>query len=284
MASLQDFQSSTDNNLSKDRGSQSFTADEQSEENNLKPSTGNKHSEEGLLADDPLTSHKLNCTKARWLNLTTFDGPADFDFGFLPAKNKCDHIDNTIFAERKSAPPRFNPISLMDGEQGHARLPAASSSSAHVKPLQVRKASSQTHLARSQQSLNINDSHQNFPENPLYPPRSSSIRRQPAYYDPATSQSHATRTKTPSPILNSDEYLVAIDGPSTDVLSSASNTSYPTILSNKSRYLYPPILSNTLQHLSQTSSAIMGDFVPIDSPNMAGLQPDIGPNDDTLRT
>lgn len=227
----------------------------------------NEPSEEDCLANG--TPRKLI---AWWRD---GDGPADdFDFGF-PNDNKRDNINNTLFVERKSAPPQFT--SSMDGDNGHARLPAASSSSARVKPLQPRKASSQTHLARSKPDSNSHNSHENITEKPAFPPRTSSIRSHPTYCGPATSQPHATQTKPPSH-LNGDESSIAANSSdhrhnnlSTNARSPASSTGQSTNLG---------LISGLLLG---SPSAIMGDFVPIDSPNMAGLTPDLDPADDRLR-
>jgi hypothetical protein len=206
--------------------------------------------------------------KSRRAKLTTFDGPAD-DFDFLP-EQQSDHINNTTICEGSSAPPLFN--RSMEVNQGQTRLPATSFSSAMVKPLHVHKALSQSPIARSQQSSNDHNSRRGSSEKPFYPPRSSSICSHKKYRDPAAFQPSTTRANTPSVSLDSEEYSIATNGQrhypsysSADAQSTDINTGRSTISSTKSRYL------------SDTSSAIMGDFVPIDSPNMAGLQPTMEP-------
>jgi hypothetical protein len=220
--------------------------------------------------------HKVSDTKTGWTayELTTFDGPTD-DFDFFPIDKQSNNINNTS-TERSSAPPRFNPS--MDGDQGHARLPATSSSSAWVKSLHARKVLSQTHIERSQPSLNNHDFYQNISETPVYPPRASSTRSHPSYCDPVPSQPQATRTKTPYPPLNSEQPSIATGSQgtyhtfkSTDARFTASNPGRLTVSRKKSRYL------------SDSSSAIIGDFVPIDSPNMAGLQSDMSPSHDSFQ-
>jgi hypothetical protein len=150
----------------------------------------------------------------------------------------------------------------MEGE-GHVRLPAVS---ARVKPLHVHKtpSSSQIHSVPSQQVLNNRNSQQSIQETLVHPPRTSSIRNHPSYCDPATSQPHATRAKTPSiPAEIEDSSIATINQGQYHPYTSTDHHPSTTNSSNKSNYISE----------SDSSSAIMGDFVPIDSPNMAGLQP-----------
>lgn len=201
---------------------------------------------------------------------------SDFDFGF-PDQIKRDNTNNTFFAERYSAPPKLT--ASMDGDRELAQLPDTFPASARVKPLQPRKVSSQTHVALSQPESNNHNFRENIPaEKPTFPPRTSSIRSHPTYRDLATSQPHAMRTKTPSRQVNSAESSFAANSlshhhnkPSSDPHSTTrSNTGHRIVL-------------DLPHYFSDTSSAIMGDFVPIDSPDMAGLTPDIDPTDDRLR-
>jgi hypothetical protein len=109
-------------------------------------------------------------------------------------------------------------------------------------------------------------------------PQPTSIPRRPAYPDPSPSQHRSTRIEALSASLNMEQssttgttsgyshtYL------STDGRSATSDTRHQTMLSNETHY-FP-----------ETSSAIMGDFVPINSPNMAGLQPNMGSTDSCLQ-
>ena len=216
---------------------------------------------------------------AQGSKLTTFDRRMH-EFDFFSKRETIRQRQQSVFWWMKLSPlpNQFNPS--MDRDQRHARLPAASFSSARVKPLHVRKASSssQIHFARSQSSLNNHGSDQSTPEKPVYPPRTSSIRIHSSYCDRITSHPHATRAKTPSIPPNSGESSVSTgsgayypSNTSADACSTTGSIGHSTISSSKSRFL------------SDTSSSIMGDFVPIDSPNMAGLQPDMDPNQGSLR-
>lgn len=205
----------------------------------------------------------------RGAKLTAFDGAVDdFDFGFPPTSSQFENdINNTIYGERSSAPPQFN--TSMEVNQGETRPPATSFSSARVKPLHVRKASSQSHLVRGQQASNSHEPHRGSSEKPAYPPRTSSIRSHKQYCDPAAIQPQATRAKPWSTPLNSEENSVATSG------------HYPSYYSTNDRAMDintgRSTISSTKSPVSGTSSAIMGDFVPLDSPNMAGLQPTMEP-------
>jgi hypothetical protein len=236
-----------------------------------------------LVDDSELTIDKeesqeeclLGPTSSQPATAWSQDKPAgDFHFGFLD-QNKRNSFNNNSVTQRNSAPPKFT-VS-MDGDQKNTQLPAASFSSARVKPLQPRKLSSQSHLARSQPESCNHNSHEGIPaEKPTFPPRTSSIRNHPTYCEPPASQHNATRTKTPLPHVNNESSAAANisghchDKISSDPRSTASNTDRPIVLSLP-------------RYFSDTSSAIMGDFVPIDSPDMAGLTPDLDPADDRLR-
>lgn len=228
--------------------------------------------EDGLAKTFISTQEWTQNWRSRAGKLTTFDGSAD-DFDFLP---QSDHINNTTIRERSFALPRF--YHSMDVNQGQTRLPVTSVSSAQVKPLHVRKLPPQTHIARDQQSSNDRNPQLGSSEKPIYPPRTSSICSHKTYCDPATFQPPTTRDKTASVPPGSEEYSIATSGQghytsyySTDAHSTDINTGGSTVSSTKSQYL------------SDTSSAIMGDFVPIDSPNMAGLQPTMEPTKVSLQ-
>ena len=172
---------------------------------------GNDVTDNFVIKDDPannfLSSQERTQKRlSQRIKLMTFDGRAD-NVNFLPQPN---HINNTIIPERNSAAPRFD--LPMDINQSQTRLPATSLSSARVKPLHVRKNSSQVHLERDQQSSNNHDFRGGSSGKPVYPPRTSSICSHEKYRDPATLQPLATRANTLVAPLNSEEYSIATSG------------------------------------------------------------------------
>ena len=170
----------------------------------------------------------------------------------------------------------------MDAEHGRAQPPASSSSWAHAKPLHLRKASYHAQLVRSHPKYDI---HQDILNKPIYPSRTSATCNHPAHCDSSPAQPDATRIKTLSPDLKAEKS--SINAATLDYshltpyeYSMKSTTGNPTISSSKSRHISPTMVS---QNSHYHSSEIMGDFVPIDSPNMAGLQPDMDPDADILQ-
>ena len=243
----------------------------------MQPAMSNEHSGKADGLHKLISDTKASSLKQETVT-TNFE---DFDFGFHAAKNRCNNdIETSPLTDRNSPPVQFN--CSMEGEHRQPQLAAAYSTSAHVKPLHLRKTSSHAVLARSHQP---HDSSQNVIEKPVYPPRTTSIRNHPTYCDPSLAQSDATQTKTPSPPLDTDQSSNTPESlgkiyPTINGNSMQNSTDQPVISSNKSRHLYPAIVDNNSRcH----SSEIMGDFVPIDSPNMAGLQPGMDPNDDRLQ-
>jgi len=130
--------------------------------------------------------------------------------------------------------------------------------SAMVRPLHVRKTSSQTH--------NSQDPHRGPAEKAVYPPRTSSIRSN----DNVTAPFPEARAKPSSAPFNREDLLIATSPegphftrPSFDAESMSRDSAGSTISSFQSRI--------------HSDASIMGNFVPIDSPNMAGLEPDMEP-------
>jgi hypothetical protein len=195
-----------------------------------------------------------------------FDGASDRFSSLAPNfDNKQSRHHNTIrhsisHSERWSTPAISN--SSMDLDRGPARLPALSPTK--PKPLNVRKQSSQVYPTPSQQQSNqYNPSLENF-ESPVYPPRSSSIRER--WQPNKSAQARATRTKNASAVDDSAQSALSsyrghyLSDTSIDVPSTAIATARSILSSYKESYL---------SDLPDTSPGIMGDFVPIDSSDMA---------------
>lgn len=195
-----------------------------------------------------------------------FDGASDrFSSSAPKFDNKQSRYHNTIrhsisHSERWSTPSISN--SSMDLDRGHARLPALSPT--NPKPLNVRKQSGQVYPTPSQQQSNPYNPSQGHFETPVYPPRISSIRER--WQPNESAQARATRIKTASAVDNSAQSTLSnyrvhyLSDTSIDVPSTPNTTARSILSSYKESYL---------SDLPDTSPGIMGDFVPIDSSDMA---------------
>jgi hypothetical protein len=130
--------------------------------------------------------------------------------------------------------------------------------------LNVRKQSSQVYPTPSQQQSNPYNPSQGHFETPVYPPRISSIRER--WQPNESAQARATRIKTASAVDNSAQSTLSnyrvhyLSDTSIDVPSTPNTTARSILSSYKESYL---------SDLPDTSPGIMGDFVPIDSSDMA---------------
>jgi hypothetical protein len=142
----------------------------------------------------------------------------------------------------------------MDINQGTARVPPSSP----PRPLRIRKQPNHTCAARSQQQPNNKPS--NPSSNPSYPPRTSSLRR---YNNPDASNSTKRGEK--------NHRRQKSDNSST-VRSTLSRTECTSIFDTSiggSPSTARSTVSNYKQYYLSGSSEIIGNFVPLESTDMA---------------
>jgi hypothetical protein len=192
--------------------------------------------------------------------LTGFDSAADeqtSSFGYHH-DNKQPHIHNTKLNtknDNENISIVSNQGNSMDRNQGF-RHPILSS----PKPLQIRKQSGQIHESRSQPQLNDNNPYRNQSNTPIYPPRNSSIRESG---DIGASEAIRYRNRN----------RVESEAPSFTTTSVRSFSSYNENHRADNSFdsmLYAStapstVSSNRIRYLSDASTGIMGDFVPIPS-------------------
>jgi len=147
----------------------------------------------------------------------------------------------------------------MDIDKGIAQIHAHISS---PKPLRIHKQSSQAEGVPIQHLVE-QKSHKRRHHNPTYPPRTSSLRNSRELSASGASHSrdgspcrHKANTSFPTPLGLSSYKGDRHSNTSTGVPSSRT-TARSTVSSYKAHYLSDP------------SSGIIGDFVPLYSPNMA---------------
>ena len=116
-----------------------------------------------------------------------------------------------------------------------------------TKPLHVRKQSSKVNIERSQQQLGDNNPYKDHSTTPIYPPRTSSIRKS----DP----------------LNVSEFIndsSAALNPARSTLSSYRGTYHSDTSADAPSTTRTTIESHKADCTSSLTSGIMGDFIPID--------------------
>jgi len=143
----------------------------------------------------------------------------------------------------------------MDINQGTGRLLPSSP----PRPLRIRKKPSPARVARSQQQLN-NSKPSKPSNNPSYPPRTSSLRRNND--EDASGRAHR----------GEKSHRRQKSGHSSTVRSTLSRTEYPSIFdasTGGSPSTARSTVSSYKEHYLSGSSEIMGNFVPLESTDMA---------------
>jgi hypothetical protein len=158
-------------------------------------------------------------------------------------------VDHNI-NHNKYCPTVSVPIASMDINQGPGQVP----SSSPTQPLRIRKQHSPLRIARSQHPSS--DTSQPKPSSTHYPPRTSSLRRD-------NDRDASSRTSSHQESYGRQKSNNSSTGRSTQ--SSAANTSIsdPLIRGSQSAPRSP------VSSYHSGSSEIIGNFIPVDTVNMA---------------